>query len=90
MRRDRHGAGAPRPRLAEAPELPDVRDGLTRKERAVLFVLARLEEELGGRNVPLPMLYGRVLEHVDLGVPELVAIVARLGAKRGVDGAAPR
>ena len=56
----------------------------------MLFVLARLEEELGGRNVPLPMLYGRVLEHVDLGVPELVAIVARLGAKRGVDGAAPR
>ena len=66
--------------IDEALELSDVRDGFTRKERIVLFSIARLEEELGGRNVPLPMLYGRVLEHVDLGVPELVAIVVRLGA----------
>lgn len=71
------------PRAQEsAPDLPDVRDGLTRKERIVLFQIAKLEEELAGRNVPLPMLYGRVLEHVDLAVAELVAIVARLGAKR--------
>lgn len=63
-------------------ELPDVRDGLTRKERVVLTVLARLEGERGGASVPLPMLYGRVLEHVDMSQAELVAIVARLGAGR--------
>lgn len=62
--------------------LPDVRDGLTRNERVVLTVLARLEDERGGASVPLPMLYGRVLEHVDMSQAELVAIVARLGARR--------
>lgn len=30
----------------------------------------------------MPMLYGRVLEHVDMSVDELVAIVSRLGARR--------
>ena len=63
-------------------ELPDVRDGLTRKERVVLWVLATTQAERGDRNVPLPMLYGRVLEHVDLSVAELQEIVARLGARR--------
>jgi hypothetical protein len=62
-------------------ELPDVRDGLTRKERIVLTVLAATQAERGDRNVPLPMLYGRVLEHVDLGVAELQAIVVRLLAR---------
>jgi hypothetical protein len=62
-------------------DLPDARDGLTRKERVVLFVLAQLQVE-EGRHVPLPMLYGRVLEHVDLGIAELQDIVAHLGARR--------
>lgn len=48
----------------------------------MLWVLARTQAEEGGRDVPLPMLYGRVLEHVDLSVEELQAIVARLGARR--------
>jgi hypothetical protein len=63
-------------------DLPDVRDGLTRKERVVLVALSRLEEEHRGAGVPLPMLYGRVLEQVDMSQAELVAIVARLGARR--------
>jgi hypothetical protein len=63
-------------------ELPDVRDGLTHKERVVLLVLSRLQAERGGRMVPLPMLYGRVIEHADMSVSELQAIVARLGARR--------
>jgi hypothetical protein len=63
-------------------DLPDARDGLTRKERVVLWVLARLQRERGDRNVPLPLLYGCVLEHVDMSVGELQAIVARLGARR--------
>lgn len=63
-------------------DLPDARDGLTRKERVVLWQLAELEAERPGRAVATAVLYGRVLEHVDLGVAELVEIVARLGARR--------
>lgn len=65
-------------------DIPDVRDGLTRKERIVLWQLDLLQKERGGRNVPVAMLYGRVCEHVSLSVPELQAIVARLaGGTRG-------
>ena len=63
-------------------ELPDARDGLTRKERVVLWVLAATQEERGDRNVPLAMLYGRVIEHADMSMTELQEIVARLGARR--------
>lgn len=59
-------------------DIPDVRDGLTRKERVVLWVLHKTQEELGGRNVPTAMLYGRVVEHVDMSVDELQAILQRL------------
>ena len=63
-------------------DLPDARDGLTRKERVVLWVLAQIHTERDGRNVPLPMLYGRVVEHVEMSVADLQEIVARLGARR--------
>ena len=63
-------------------ELTDARDGLTRKERVVLWVLSTTQGERGDRNVPLPLLYGRVIEHVDMSVAELQEIVARLGARR--------
>ena len=43
--------------------LPDVRDGLNRLDRVILVELARAQEELGGRNVPTALLYGRVVEH---------------------------
>jgi hypothetical protein len=62
-------------------DIPDARDGLTRKERVVLRVLAQAQQERGGRDVPLPMLYGRVLEHVDLSITELQAIVRRLAGR---------
>ena len=71
------------PSTSPIDELPDVRDGLTRKERLVLWVLAECQRERDGRNVALPMLYGRVLEHVDMSIAELQAIVERLGARRG-------
>ncbi len=58
--------------------LPDVRDGLTRKERVVLYCLHEAQKELGGRNVPTAMLYGRVVEHIDMGVDELQTILQRL------------
>jgi hypothetical protein len=62
----------------EEDRIPDVRDGLTRVERIVLVVLAETQQELGGRNVPMPMLYGRVLERIDLSREELMDIVRRL------------
>lgn len=63
-------------------ELPDARDGLTRKQRVVLWVLAQAQEERGPhRNVPLALLYGRVVEHVDMSIEELQEIVAQLGAR---------
>ena len=55
--------------------LPDVRDGLTHRERIVYQCLHTLQRERGGRNVPTGMLYGTVVEHVD-------ALV--LSAHRGV------
>ena len=58
--------------------LPDVRDGLNRKERAVLFCIHELLKERNGRNVPTAMLYGRVLEHVDMSESELLEILQRL------------
>ena len=58
--------------------LPDVRDGLTRIERVILFVLKQTEEELGGRNVPTAMLYGRVVDHVNLSVDEFQRTLVRL------------
>ena len=57
-----------------------MRDGLTRKERVVLWLLSELQKERNGRNVPTPMLYGRVVEHVDMSVDELQRILQRLGA----------
>jgi hypothetical protein len=42
--------------------------------------LAELERELHGRRVPTAMLYGRVVERVDMSVEELQRILQRLGA----------
>jgi len=61
--------------------IPDVRDGLTRIERIVLYVLHQTQRELGDRNVPTAMLYGRVVEHVNIGVPEFQRVLQRLAGK---------
>lgn len=61
--------------------IPDVRDGLTRTERIVLYVLQETQRELDGRNVPTEMLYGRVLEYVNLSEQELHLYLDRLGVK---------
>jgi hypothetical protein len=60
--------------------IPDARDGLTRKERIVLYVLHRTQRERGGRNVPTAMLWGRVCEHFYISPEALSAMLARLGA----------
>jgi len=58
--------------------LPDIRDGLTRKERIVLYCIHEIQKERGGRNVPTAMLYGRVVEHVNISEQELQLILQRL------------
>lgn len=64
------------------PGIPDVRDGLTREERVVLYVLQQTQKERGDRNVPTAMLWGRVCEHFWISPEELSAMLARLGARR--------
>jgi len=61
--------------------LPDVRDGLTRIERVILWELHKAKEEFGDRNISTAMLYGRVVEH-DINIdPEAFSrILARMGA----------
>src|SRR5262249_15521424 len=63
--------------------LPDVRDGLTHRERIVLQCLHALQQERGGRNVPTGMLYGTVVEHVDMSVEEMQSILVRLVGSQG-------
>jgi len=58
--------------------LPDVRDGLTGRERIVLQCLDTLQKERGGQSVPTGMLYGSVVEYVDMSVEEMQRILVRL------------
>ena len=62
--------------------VPDARDGLTRRERIVLYVLSETQRERGGRNVPTAMLWGRVCEHFYISPEELSDMLARLGARK--------
>lgn len=63
-------------------DLPDVRDGLNRRERIVLHVLHQTQKERGGRNVPTAMLWGRVCEYFYISPGDLSEMLARLGARR--------
>jgi hypothetical protein len=58
--------------------IPDVRDGLTRLERVIMWQLDRTQKERPGRDVPTAMLYGRVVEHVDVSVEEFQRVLSRL------------
>jgi hypothetical protein len=58
-------------------DLPDVRDGLTRRERIVLWCLSTLQKERGDRQVPTGMLYGSVVEHVAMSEEEMQRILVR-------------
>jgi hypothetical protein len=59
--------------------LPDVRDGFTRKERIILYCLDQLQKERDGRNVPTAMLYGRVIEHLDMSMDEFQSAITIFG-----------
>jgi hypothetical protein len=58
--------------------IPDVRDGLNCKERAILYCLHKTQAELNDRNVPTILLYGRVVELIDISQEEFQAILSRL------------
>jgi len=62
--------------------IPDVRDGLTRRERIVLGVLHGIQKERGDRNVPTAMVWGRVCEHFYISTEELSDMLAKLGARK--------
>jgi arsenate reductase (thioredoxin) len=66
----------------EREYLRDVRDGLNRRERTVLYVLHETQKQRGDRNVPTAMLWGRVCEHFYISPEELSEMLARLGARR--------
>lgn len=61
--------------------IPDARDGLTRVERVVLFQLHEAEKERPGRGVSTALLYGRVVEHVNISVREFQRVMQRLTGK---------
>lgn len=58
--------------------LPDARDGLTRLERVILHELSRAQAERDGASVPTLMLYGRVVERVDVSKEVFMAALQRL------------
>ena len=60
-------------------KLPEVRDGLNRKERIILYCLDQLQKERGGRHVPAIMLYGRAIEHIDMSMDEFQAAISIVG-----------
>jgi hypothetical protein len=60
--------------------IPDVRDGLTRELRVVLYVLSQLQKERGDHNVPTPMLWGRACEYFYISPQRLSELLAQLGA----------
>ncbi len=72
-----------RSRLKVDDQIPDVRDGMTRLERIILVELQRAAAENNGRPVASAMLYGRVVEHVNVSVPEFQHALERMVGRRG-------
>jgi len=69
----------------DATEFSDVRDGLSRKQRVIIHCLHILEAEKPGCNISTCMLYGRVFEHIDIGVDEMQAILNTITAAGDLD-----
>ena len=63
-------------------DLPDARDGLTRLERIILWQLSEAQKERGGGTVPTAMLYGRVVEHINVSVEEFQRVLQKLVGTR--------
>ncbi len=63
-------------------DLPDARDGLTRLQRIILWQLREAEKERPGHAVKTALLYGRVIEHIDVSVDEFQREVAQMVGQR--------
>ena len=63
-------------------KIRDVRDGLTREERVVLYVLHETQKERGDCSVPTAMLWGRVCKYFYISPEDLSLMLARLGARK--------
>lgn len=68
----------------ELDRIPDVRDGLTRLQRAILYVLHGAKADFGERRVPTATIYGRVVEYVDVSVEEFQRELARMTGRGGL------
>jgi len=70
--------------------IPDVRDGLTRVQRVVLHELDRARRDLGRESVPTVLLYGRVVERIDLSEDDFMSVLLSLGVAGEPPGAGGR
>jgi len=61
------------------PDIPDVRDGLNEVERAILAVLHDARKEYGDRMIPIALIYGRVVEILDLSWEEFQRALSKVG-----------
>jgi hypothetical protein len=57
--------------------IPDVRDGLTQLERTILHVLYEARKEYGDRMIPMPLLYGRIVEKLDVSWEDFIRVLER-------------
>lgn len=62
--------------------IPDARDGLTRLQRIILWQLHEAERERPGHAVPTALLYGRVVEHIDVSIAEFQLVLAQIVGQR--------
>ena len=69
--------------MHEYDHIPDVRDGLTRLERIILFELHKAQRETGREWIPSVMLYGRVVERIAISEDQLREAMVRLGIHPG-------
>ena len=62
-------------------DMPDIRDGLTRLQRVILLELRKAQEQEGGA-ISTALLYGRVVEHLDVSKQQFLRALTTLGAGR--------
>ena len=58
--------------------LPDIRDGLTHQERVILYTLSELQREYPHRHIPTIMLYGRVVEKLNISQAAFQSMLNKL------------
>jgi len=62
------------------PNIPDVRDGLTEVERTILLVMHEARKEYGDRTIPTVLIYGRVVELLDLSWEDFHQTLVKLSS----------